>query len=59
MDLELADSRTEVLAFSDGSESWTRAVETRKRQGIATPNDLDTLPLQGKEDDQGGNCNTA
>jgi len=31
MDLELADSRTKVLTFSEGLESWTRSIETLER----------------------------
>ena len=59
MHLELADSRTEVLAFSEGLESWTCGVETLERQVITTPADHDTLLLQSEERDQGGKCNGA
>lgn len=59
MDLELADSRTEVFSVSECLESWTRSVETLERQGIATPVNFDALPLQSKEDDQGGDGNGA
>jgi hypothetical protein len=57
--LELANSRTEVLAISEGPESWTRGIETLERQLITAPADTDTLLLQGKEDDQGRKCNGA
>ena len=59
MDLELADSRTKVLAFSEGLESWARRVETLKRQAITAPVNFDTLLLQGEEYDQGRKCNSA
>ena len=59
MHLELPDSRTEVIAFREGLQSRTRRIDTLKRQVVATPADLDTLLLQGKEYDQGGECNCA
>jgi hypothetical protein len=49
--LKLADSRTEVFATSEGLELRTRGIETLERQLITTPVDIDTLLLQGEEDD--------
>jgi len=57
MDLELADSRTEVLAFSEGLEPRTCGIETLERQVVTTPVDFDTLLLQGEECGHGGKCN--
>ena len=57
MHLELADSRTKVLACGQGLEPWTRGVETLEWQIVTTPADFDTLLLQGEEYDQGGKCN--
>ena len=56
---ELANSRTEVLAFSKRLESRSRRVQTPKRQAISTPVDFNILPLQGEEYDRGGECNCA
>jgi len=56
---ELANSRTEVLAFSERLESRSRRVKTPERQAISAPVDFNTLPLQGEEYDRGGKCNCA
>ena len=55
MRLELANSRTEVLAFNEGLESWTCVVEAFEWQLVAAPADFNTPLLQGEEDDQGRN----
>ena len=57
MGLELANSRAEVLALSEGLESWTRGVEAFEWQIVATPADFNTPLLQGNKDDQGGSSN--
>ena len=59
MDLEFANSRTEVAPSSKDLESRTRGVETFEWQLVTLPANFDTLVLQGEEDDQGGKGNTA
>jgi hypothetical protein len=59
MDLEFANSRTEVPALGEGLESWTRGIETPERQFVTTPIDFDTIPLEDKEDGQGRKGNGA
>ena len=46
-----------MLTLCEGLESWTHGVETLERQVVTAPADFDTLPLQGKEYDQGGDGN--
>ena len=51
-DLELSDTWTKVLALCKNPEPRTRGIKARKGQGIPTPVELNTLPLQSKEGNQ-------
>ena len=57
--LKLPRTGAEVLSIGQRPEDGASTIEAREGEGVSVPVDLNTLSLQGEEDDQGTNSNGA